>query len=260
LVTRIQERLGADIAMAFDECTPYPCDYEYAVSALERTHRWAERCRSAHRRADQAMFGIVQGSVYPDLRRQSAEHLSSLDFPGYAVGGLSVGEPKEIMYAVLEATLAWLPADKPRYLMGVGSPEDLLEGIARGVDMFDCVLPTRVARNGAFYISTGRRNIRNAEFRTEEGPLEEGCDCYTCRRFSAAYVHHLFRCKELLAYRLATIHNLRFIVRLMENARRAILEERFDAFRQNFLGSYRTVDPAVRDEQRQRWLASLPRR
>ena len=250
----VQELLGADIAMAFDECAPYPSDRPYALAAMERTHRWAERSLRAHKRAEQVLFGIVQGATYPDLRRASARFIGGLGFDGIAVGGLSVGEPKETMLAMLEETIPLLPADKPRYLMGVGTPEDLLEGVARGVDMFDCVLPTRVARNGALFTRRGRLNVRNAAFRAVDGPIEAGCDCYTCRTFSMAYVHHLFRAEELLSYRLATIHNLRFMQRLMEDVRRAILDGTFPAFKAEFLAGYATVDEQVRAEQRAKWL------
>ncbi len=249
----IQEQLGADIIMAFDECTPYPCERNYAEAAMQRTHRWAERSLRAQRRPDQSLFGIVQGSVYPALRRESARFIASLPFPGLAIGGLSVGEPKQLMYDVLAETTAALPTDRPRYLMGVGSPEDLLEGIDRGVDMFDCVLPTRVARNGSLFTPQGRVNLLNAAHRQADQPLEPGCDCYTCRSFSRAYLHHLFRNRELLAYRLASIHNLRFLQRLMTAARAAVMEDRFDAFKRQFLDGYRLVDEAVREEQRQKW-------
>jgi len=255
-VVEIEEQLGADIIMAFDECAMQPADYRYTREAMERTHRWAERCLRAHQRGDQALFGIVQGGVYPDLRRESSRFLASLDFPGYGIGGLSVGEPKDQMWAALEEVMPFLPPYRPRYLMGVGSPEDLVEGIARGVDMFDCVLPTRVARNGAFFTANGRCNIRNARFRTQREPLDPHCDCYTCRTFSAAYLHHLFRSEELLAYRLATIHNLRFLVRLVERCREAILKGYFAQFREEFLSSYRPTDQEVRLKQKRKWVES----
>ncbi len=250
----VQELLGADIAMAFDECTPYPCDRPAAEAALNRTHRWAERSLRAHSRRDQALFGIVQGSTYADLRRQSARFLASLAFDGYAIGGLSVGEPKETMHAMLAETVPLLPATKPRYLMGVGSPEDLFECVARGIDMFDCVMPTRIARNGALFTRHGRLNVRNAAFRTQAGPIEADCDCYTCRTFAVAYLHHLFRSEELLAYRLATIHNLRFMQRLMDDIRRAILAGSFIKLKDEFLAGFSTVDEQVRAEQRAKWL------
>ncbi|MDA8217557.1 MAG: tRNA guanosine(34) transglycosylase Tgt [Dehalococcoidales bacterium] len=249
----VQELLGSDIAMAFDECVSLPCEEPYARAAMERTSRWAERCRQAHRREDQALFGIVQGATYVNLRRESARQLSDLGLPGYAIGGLSVGEPKQVMYDVLAETIPFLPSDKPRYLMGVGAPEDLLEGVARGVDMFDCVMPTRVARNGAFFTRQGRLNIRNAAFRTAESPIDPDCDCYTCRTFSASYLHHLFRCEELLGYRLASIHNLRFMQRLMDDIRRAIRDGFFPSFKAAFLAGYAAADERVRAEQRAKW-------
>jgi queuine tRNA-ribosyltransferase len=254
--TRIQEQLGADIIMAFDECAPADAGEEYHRQAMDRTHRWAERCLAAQTRTDQSLFGIVQGGLFPELRRASAEALVAMGFPGYAIGGLSLGEPKEQTWNVLAATIPDLPAEKPRYLMGVGSPEDLFEAVARGVDMMDAVLPTRVARNGAFFTHQGRRNIRNAVFRTMEAPVEEDCDCYACTHFSAAYVHHLFRAEELLAYRLASIHNLRFMVARMEEIRRAIVAGTFSALREEFLAGYRVTDEAVRLEQKRRWEAS----
>ncbi|MCL4459369.1 MAG: tRNA guanosine(34) transglycosylase Tgt [Chloroflexi bacterium] len=255
-VIAIQEELGADIIMAFDECAPQPCDFAYTREAMERTHRWAERCLRAKRRPDQALFGIVQGGTITELRRESAHFLSSLDFPGYGIGGLSVGEPKELMHEMLEETNAILPANKPRYLMGVGSPEDLLECVARGVDMFDVVLPTRVARNGALFGREGRRNIRNAIFRSMDQPIEPGCDCYTCQHFSAAYLHHLFRCEEMLGYRLASIHNLRFLIKLMGEITQTILADNFAAYKQEFLAHHRVTDQQVRVAQKQRWIES----
>jgi queuine tRNA-ribosyltransferase len=253
-VISIQEQIGADIMMVFDECTPYPSDYEYNRRALERTHHWAQRCHAAQTRPDQALFGIVQGGMFPELRRESASFLSELDFPGYAIGGLSVGEPKDLTAEVLEATVPLLPEDKPRYLMGVGSPEDLIECVGRGIDMFDCVLPTRVARNGALFTRRGRRNIRNALYKTLDEPIDLTCDCYACRNFSAAYVHHLFRAGELLAYRLASIHNLRFLIRLMEDVRASILDGSFVAMRDDFLASYKPTDQEVRLAQKQKWI------
>ena len=255
-VVEIQEELGADIIMAFDECTPYPSDLEYNRKALARTHRWAERCLVAHKREDQALFGIVQGGMFPELRQESARFLSTLDFPGYAIGGLSVGEPKWLTHAVLEETVPLLPEDRPRYLMGIGSPEDLLECTSRGVDMFDCVLPTRIARNGALFTRRGRLNARGASLRTLDKPIDETCDCYTCQKFSAAYVHHLFKAEELLAYRLASIHNIRFLTHLMESARHAILNGTFAQFKDDFLAEYRSTDEEVRVAQKQKWIES----
>lgn len=238
MVIQSEEKLGADIIMTLDECSPYGADLEAIRSAMERTHRWAERCQNARKKDKQALYGIVQGGTFPHLRHDSAAFLTSLGFPGYAIGGLSLGEPKDVMFGVLEETVACLPEDKPRYFMGLGSPEDLVEGVARGVDIFDSALPTRVARNGAFFTPSGRYNIRNARFKEWEEPMDTGCDCYTCRNFSAAYLHHLFRCEELLAYRLATIHNLRFIIRLMQQMRASILNGSFPAFRKDFLAHY----------------------
>ncbi|MBU1878982.1 MAG: tRNA guanosine(34) transglycosylase Tgt, partial [Chloroflexi bacterium] len=245
-VMHTQELLGADIVMAFDECAPTPCDHDYAQAAMERTHRWAEACLAAKTRPDQALFGIVQGSMYEDLRRESARFIAGLDTPGIAIGGLSVGEPKAVMWRMVEATVPELPATKPRYLMGVGSPEDLVEGVARGVDMFDCVLPTRIARNGALLTNTGRLNIRNAQYERDPRPIQEGCDCATCQHFSRAYLRHLFKAGEVLGLRLATDHNVRFLIRLMERIRAAILAGEFAAFRQSFLATYQPADAEAR--------------
>jgi queuine tRNA-ribosyltransferase len=249
-VMRIEEDLGADIIMAFDECSPYPSTLEYAEQAMERTHRWAERCLAAHNRNDQALFGIVQGGVFPELRARSAEFLSSMDFPGYGIGGLSVGEPKELMYSVLGETTQHLPAEKPRYLMGVGSPEDLFECVARGVDMFDCVLPTRIARNGALFTHSGRLNIRNARFAEDASPVEEGCDCYTCRHFSRAYIRHLIKSDEILGLRLTTLHNLRFLLALTGEIREAVKTGTFAALFAAFKARYSPVDEDARTANR----------
>jgi queuine tRNA-ribosyltransferase len=254
MVTRLEEQLGADIAMVLDECTPYPSSHEYNRKALRRTHAWAELCLRAHSRSGQALFAIVQGSTYADLRRESASTLAALDFPGYAIGGLSVGEPKEQMHSILEETAPLLPARRPRYLMGVGSPEDLVECVARGIDMFDCVLPTRVARNGALLTRDGRLPIKSPRFALVDGPIEEGCDCYTCRNFSMGYVHHLYRAEELLAYRLNSIHNLRFMTRTMEEIRRSIADGTFNAYREEFLARYRPSDRETAVKQRALWL------
>ncbi len=243
----IQEALGADIIMALDEC-PDPLDYEYNRVALQRTHLWAERCRQVHSRTDQALFGIVQGGIFPDLRVESVRFLTSLDFAGYAIGGLSVGEPKDKTWETLRMTAPMLPAEKPRYLMGVGSPEDLFEGVERGVDIFDSVLPTRLARNGAVFTSQGRINLRKAEFAEEPGPIEDGCACYTCQNFSRAYLRHLHKTREILGLRLNTIHNLHFLVELMQRIRRAILAGAFAELKASFLSGYR---PAGNEQQRQ---------
>lgn len=231
---QIQEDLGADIAMAFDVCSPYPCDYDQAKADMERTHRWAERCIKAHTRPDQALFGIVQGAFYEDLRIHSARTLAGMDFPGYGIGGLSVGEPKDIMYRMLEALIPHLPDTKPRYLMGVGTPDCLLEGVLRGVDMFDCVLATRIARNGTVLTKHGRLVVRNARYKADFAPLEEGCDCHACRHYSRAYIRHLINTGEITGGRLCSIHNLRHLTRLMEGARQAILEDRFSDYIKDF--------------------------
>ncbi|MBT2727102.1 tRNA guanosine(34) transglycosylase Tgt [Bacillus sp. ISL-75] len=235
----IQNALGSDIMMAFDECPPYPATYEYMQKSVERTSRWAERCLNAHSRPnDQGLFGIVQGGEYEELRKQSAKDLVSLDFPGYAVGGLSVGEPKDIMNRMLEHTTPLLPTNKPRYLMGVGSPDSLIDGSIRGIDMFDCVLPTRIARNGTLMTSTGRLVVKNAQFTRDFGPLDENCDCYTCRNYSRAYIRHLIKCDETFGIRLTSYHNLYFLLRLMEKVRQAIMEDRLGDFREEFFEQY----------------------
>jgi len=250
----LQEGFGSDIAMVLDEPSPSDAPSGKVREAMERTHRWAERCLTAHQRNDQQLFAIVQGGFDRSMRRCSVEFLSSLDFPGYAIGGLSLGEPKELTWEMVRHTTQYLPSRKPRYLMGVGSPEDLIEAVGLGVDMMDCVLPTRVARNGALFTRRGRININNAAFREQGAPIEESCDCYTCTHFSAAYVSHLFHAQELLAYRLATIHNLRFMVRLMQDIRTAILSGAFDSFRQQFMSDYRITDEEVRIAQKQKWI------
>jgi queuine tRNA-ribosyltransferase len=256
LAIKYQESLGSDIAMVLDECPSHDETVDKTRLAVKRTHLWAKRCLDTHSRDDQALFGIIQGGVYPELRRESAEYLSSLDFPGYAIGGLSVGEPKEVTGEVVDATIPYLPEDKPRYLMGVGSPEDLFEGVSRGIDMFDCVLPTRVARNGSLFTAKGRVNISNARFTQMEEPVDPDCDCYCCRTYSASYLHHLFTTKELLAYRLATLHNLTFIYNLMEKIRSNISEGTFDSYKKKFLSGYRTTNEQVRVSQKAKWLKS----
>ncbi len=233
-VVEIEENLGADIAMVLDECA-VPDDYDYLKQyALPRTHRWAERCKAAHSRSDQALFGIVQGGIFPDLREQSAHALVALDFPGYAIGGLSVGESKEAMLETLDVTTPMLPDRKPRYLMGVGTPEDLVEGVARGIDIFDCVLPTRVARNGQALLRTDKYNMRNAQFSDDPAPIDETCGCYACQHFSRAYIRHLLVAKEILGATLLTIHNLYTMLSLIEDIREAILVGRFTDFRAAF--------------------------
>jgi queuine tRNA-ribosyltransferase len=243
-----QEALGADIIMCFDEC-PEPLNRAYNEAAMARTHAWAARCRSSHRRADQALFGIVQGGIFHDLRIESAATLRDLDFPGYAIGGLSVGETKEQMYATLDVVCPELPRDKPRYLMGVGAPEDIVEGVARGIDIFDCVLPTRVARNGGLFTRAGRMNLRNSRYAADPLPVEPGCDCYTCQNFSRAYLRHLFKAEEILGLHLATVHNVRWMLRLMEEIRGHIAAGTYPAFRSGFLAAYQLPDQAVRHAQ-----------
>lgn len=259
-VVEIEEALGADIAMVLDEPSPYPSSHEATLTATERTHRWAERSLAAHGRPDQALFGIVQGGLEPDLRRWSAQTLVDMGFPGYAIGGLSLGEPKASTWEMVEVVAQCLPEDRPRYLMGVGSPEDVLEAIARGVDMFDCSLPTRVARNGALLTPEGRINIRNTRYKDQGAPVMEGCDCATCASFSMAYLHHLVLSQELLAYQLASIHNLRFMVRLAEQARTAICAGTYERFYRSFAAGYQGTDPQVRAEQKAKWLASQSNR
>jgi queuine tRNA-ribosyltransferase len=253
LAIRYQESLGADIIMVLDECPPHDDSLDKVKRATERTHRWAERCLKAQKRPDQALYAIVQGGLFPELRRQSAEYLASLDFLGYAIGGLSIGEPKKTTLAMIEATVAFLPESKPRYLMGVGSPEDIVEAVARGCDIFDSALPTRVARNGALFTWQGRKNITNAAYADMEQPIVPGCDCYCCRHFSAAYLHHLFNAGELLAYRLATIHNLSFIAELMNKIRGAIADGTFPGFKNDFLANYQTTDEPTRLSQKRKW-------
>ncbi|CUA80974.1 tRNA guanosine(34) transglycosylase Tgt [Anoxybacillus suryakundensis] len=235
----IQNALGSDIMMAFDECPPYPATHEYMKRSVERTSRWAERCLKAHQRPnEQGLFGIVQGGEFEDLRKQSAQDLVSLDFLGYAVGGLSVGEPKEVMNRVLEFTTPLLPANKPRYLMGVGSPDSLIDGAIRGIDMFDCVLPTRIGRNGTVMTSEGRVVIKNAKYARDFSPLDPNCDCYTCRNYTRAYIRHLIKCDETFGIRLTSYHNVYFLIKLMEQVRQAIREDRLGDFREQFFEQY----------------------
>lgn len=235
----IENALGADIIMAFDECAPYPCEYSYAKDSMERTTRWAKRCKEAHKNTEkQALFGIVQGVTFKDLRQESAKQLVELDFPGYAVGGLSVGEPGELMYEVLDYTTPILPENKPRYLMGVGTPDYLIEGAIRGIDMFDCVLPTRIARNGTAMTSHGKVVVRNATYEKDFSPIDPDCDCYACKNFTRAYIRHLIKAGEILGIRLISLHNLRFLIKLMEDVRKAIQEERLLEFRRKFYSDY----------------------
>jgi len=239
---QIQHNLGADIMMCFDECPP-PLDRETVRAACERTHAWARRCLDEHQRSgnldQQALFGIVQGGVFPDLRAHSAETLRALEFPGYAVGGLAVGETKAQMLATLDQVMPLLPTDRPRYLMGVGSPEDLVNGVARGIDIFDCVLPTRLARNGSAMTRRGRLNLRNLQYASDAQPLEAGCTCYTCRTFSRAYIRHLVKANEILGHHLLTLHNLHLLLTLMREMRAAILDGTFHSYAVDFLANYR---------------------
>jgi queuine tRNA-ribosyltransferase len=247
-VMEIEHGLGADVIMAFDECTPYPATQEYARESMERTQRWALRCAQRHEglqrqqldagRPPQALFGIVQGGIYPELRRQSARDLVDLDLPGYAVGGLGVGEPRDEFVGMLEHTVPELPAGKPRYLMGVGLPEDLLDGVARGVDMFDCVIPTRNARNSTLFTSTGRVRMRNAAHADDDSPLDAACDCPTCTTYHRGYLRHLFQTGEILGYHLATYHNVHFYLNLMRGMRAAIVDGRLSQWRRDFLATY----------------------
>jgi len=235
---QIQNTLGADVAMAFDECPPYPCSRQAAQTAVRRTLRWAAVCKECHAADQQALFGIVQGGVFQDLRAVCARKLLELDFDGYAIGGVSVGEPQELRRTITAFTAALLPLEKPRYLMGVGFPLDLLSAVGEGIDLFDCVAPTRMGRNGTAFTKRGRLRIRNSCFRTDTRPLEEGCDCLCCRLYSRACVNHLFRCGEMLGPILITVHNLAFYHRLMARARSAIREGRFEAFRTDFTARY----------------------
>ena len=230
----IEEKLGADIIMAFDECSD-PADESYSIQALERTHRWAERCLKAKTRDDQALFGIVQGGIVPKLRKASAEFISSLDFPGYAIGGLSVGESKADMLSTIEIVNQVLPQDKPRYLMGVGTPYDLIEGIYRGVDMFDCVLPTRLARHHAAQTMQGRLNLSNAKYSRDTSPIDPQCTCYTCTHFTRAYIRHLIIAREMLAATLISIHNIHTLVNLSQQLRQSIIEKRYESLREELL-------------------------
>ena len=253
-----QEGLGADIIMCLDQCIAYGETREAVVAAMNRTHRWALISRQTHDESQepyqQALFGIVQGGIYPDLRTESVAALSEIPFDGFAIGGLAVGESKSQMYEIVDLVSNLLPVGKPRYLMGVGSPEDLVESVARGVDMFDCVLPTRVARNGALFTKYGRINVGNSRFAQQAEPIEEDCDCYCCVNYSAAYVWHLFKAKEILGLRLATVHNLRFLQKLMSGIRISIEQNQFSGFRNKFWEQYIPTDEATRQAQKQKWL------
>ena len=258
LATLNQQLLGGDIIMCLDQCISFGADRGEVRRAMERTHYWAKTCYQSHASSQdaqrQALFGIVQGGTFEDLREESARYLIGIPFQGYAIGGLAVGESKAQMYQTTGQVTALLPYDKPRYLMGVGSPEDLVQCVAQGVDLFDCVLPTRVGRNGAWFTRLGRRDITNRRYKEVSDPLEEDCDCYACRHFSAGYLWHLFKAKELLGPRLASIHNLRFIMRLMDEMRQAIIEGRFDRYQEEFNQAYKPTNEAARQEQKTRWL------
>ncbi len=260
LAINLQESLGADIITVLDECPAHTETPERVREAMERTHKWAERCLKTKARDDQALFAIVQGGLIPELRHKSASLLTSLDFSGYAIGGLSLGEPKALTNIIVTETVALLPENKPRHLMGAGSPEDIVEGVSRGIDIFDSALPTQVARKGALFSQQGRFNIRNSGYGQQGTPFDPNCNCYTCRNFSAAYLHHLFRSQEILAYRLATIHNLYFMTNLMKAIREAILSGNFNSFKDDFLAHYQPVNAEVRLVQREKWLAAQSRK
>lgn len=238
IATQSQMDLGADIIMAFDECVPYPADFKYTRESMELTLRWAQRCKDTMTNPNQGLFGIVQGGMYKDLRIECANRLVDMDFPGYAVGGLSVGEPKELMYEILDITLEHLPQNKARYLMGVGTPDCLVEGVMRGIDMFDCVYPTRVARNGTAMTWNGRLVIKNAQYEHDFHPIDEHCNCYTCRNYSRAYIRHLVRVNEIFGLRLLTIHNLHFLIDFMRQMRQSIMEDRFPEFYRKFTANF----------------------
>ncbi len=246
IAMEIQAALGSDIAMALDECIPYPCDYDYAAQSAEMTTRWAKRCRAwKGRDGDSMLFGIVQGGAFDDLRRASAQAIVELDFDGYAIGGVSVGEPEQEMMRAIESAEPFLPADKPRYAMGLGTPPQLLEMVARGMDMFDCVLPTRLARNGTAFTPAGTINLKNAEFALDKRPIEENCACPACREFTRGYIRHLIKAEEILGLRLITLHNLHFYLNLMSQARAEIERGTFDQFRKTFVGEYKTRNAMV---------------
>jgi queuine tRNA-ribosyltransferase len=234
----IQQKLNSDIMMCFDECTPFPCEPYYAKKSLELTTRWAERCKKAKKNKHQKLFGIIQGSTYPDLRKLSAEQLVEMDFDGYAIGGLAVGEPNKLMYEILDHTCPMIPSEKPRYLMGVGTPENILEAVSRGIDMFDCVLPTRNARHGFLFTHNGIIRIKNELYREDFTTLDSECDCYTCKNFSKAYLRHLATTNETLGMQLNSIHNVRFYLKLMENIRLSIQQKKFQQYKESFLNKF----------------------
>lgn len=239
-VMKIQSEIGSDIVMAFDECIPYPSTKDYALNSTERTHRWAQRSMDAHD-PNQAFFGIVQGSTFQDLREMSAKFIANLGTDGIAIGGVSVGEGQDLMMNAVDWCVPYLPKEKPRYLMGVGTPEDIIEAVSRGIDMFDCVLPSRLGRNGSMYTTYGRINIKNNKYIKDFGPIDSECNCWVCRNYSAAYIRHLYKCEEILASRLATYHNLYFYGKLMSNIRKAIEEDCFQEFKNNFYSKYRNT-------------------
>ncbi len=260
-VMEIEAELGADIILPLDICAPYPYSATEAREAMENTHRWEERALRAkeRHRPEQTLFGIVQGAFEAELRRESARIVGAMPFPGLSIGGLSVGEPKAVMWEMLKHVTPELPDHKPRHLLGVGSPEDFVTGVGLGMDMFDCVLPTRVARHGGLFTRDGRISIKSARFRTVQGPIEDGCDCYTCQHYSAGYVHHLLRAEEQLYYRLGTIHNVRFMLRLAADLRAAILAGTYSAFRDEFLARYIPASEEVREAQREKWKTARAR-
>ncbi|MFV0274707.1 MAG: tRNA guanosine(34) transglycosylase Tgt [Bacilli bacterium] len=238
----IQNKLDSDIAMSFDECPPYPVTYEYMKNSIERTLRWAKRGKDVHKNENQSLFGIVQGGKYEDLRNYSAIETVKMDFDGYSIGGTSVGEPKDIMYKMIDYAVKYLPKTKPRYLMGVGDPLDLLEGVERGIDMFDCVLPTRLARHGNAFTRSGRINLKNDKFKEDFSKVDITCDCYTCQNYTKAYIRHLITCNETLGGRLLSIHNIRFLIKLMEEIRESIKNEQFYIYKEKFIDNYTKKD------------------
>jgi len=253
-VVSLQEKLGSDIMMVLDVCPETSARTGDLKRAVKQTSEWARRCYNAHNDTGQHLFGIIQGGTDPELRTLSAREITEIDFPGYAIGGLSLGEPKATMWSIVDHTIAEMPGNKPRYLMGVGAPDDIFEGIARGIDIFDSALPTRVARNGGLYTYEGRKNVKRSVYKDQFGPIEESCGCFTCRNFSLAYVHHLFKCEELLAYRLATIHNLYFMNKLVVDIRDAITKGKFAEFKEQFLSKYQPTDEDRRVDQKSRSL------
>ena len=238
IVIGIEEKIGADIIMSFDECIPYPATYEYAKNSTLRTLRWAKRGKDVHKREDQALFGIVQGGAYPDLRKMCAEELVKMDFDGYSIGGTSIGEPKDVCFDMIDMAIPYLPKDKPRYLMGVGSLDYILTGIEKGIDMMDCVLPTRIARHGTLMTHEGRVNIKNLKYREDFTPLDKECDCYTCTHYTKAYLRHLYVSDEAFGKRLLSLHNTRFLLSIVEGAREAIKEDRFKEYKEEVLRKY----------------------